>query len=115
MPVTPVTPTHDASDTQKLPGFYTKEERSRKILKYKSKVRKWKIEHANVNMNGRSRVAKSKLRYFGRFIKYEDIQDKLLTDDQIVQNNKAIDFAIAKQDYNTLVVNLVTQNPSEIK
>lgn len=40
--------------------------------------------HAANYENGRSRVAKEKLRYFGKFITSEEYHKKVLTDKQIV-------------------------------
>jgi len=98
----------------RLVGMYTQRERADKIRKYKQKLMRWRHEHGNDTFNGRSRVAKKKLRYFGRFIKYEDFKDKLLTDDQIIQNNIEMDKFAIEGDYNKLV-DIITQNPSEIK
>ena len=97
----------------RLVGFYTQKERSIKIEKYKIKLSKWKQCNKDA-FNGRSRVAKKKLRYFGRFIKSEDFKDKLISDEQILKNNYQIDCVTEKGDYNSLV-DIITQNPSEIK
>ena len=97
----------------KLVGIYTQKERSVKIKKYKEKLNRWRVINKD-SFNGRSKVAKAKLRYFGRFIKSEDFKDKLVSDDQIIKNNQDIDHATEKGNYNSLV-DLITQNPSEIK
>mmetsp|Transcript_941 Transcript_941/g.818 ORF Transcript_941/g.818 Transcript_941/m.818 type:complete len:87 (+) Transcript_941:559-819(+) len=85
----------------------------RKIRKYKNKINCWRLNNKNA-FNGRSRVAKTKLRYFGRFIKKDDLKNKILTDDQIIKNNEEIEEVTAKQDFNKLV-DIIAQNPSEIK
>ena len=103
----------EAEHEGRIVGFYTQKERSEKILKYKQKLSKWKKSNKDA-FNGRSRVAKTKLRYFGRFIKSEDFKDKIISDEQILKNNYQIDYVTEKKDYNSLV-DIITQNPSEIK
>ena len=97
----------------RLIGIYTQRERSLKIKKYREKVNRWRYTNKDT-FNGRSRVAKAKLRYFGRFIKSEDFKEKIVSDDQIIKNNQEIEHVTEKGDYNMLV-NLIAQNPSEIK
>lgn len=104
---------YDGEPQGKLVGIYTQRERLHKINKYKAKLQRWKDANKDA-FNGRSRVAKKKLRYFGRFIKSEDFKDKILSDDQIVKNNLEIDSVVTKGDYNTLV-DIITRNPSDIK
>lgn len=96
----------------RLVGLYTQRERIHKIRRYKRRINHWKIENKN-GCNGRSKVAKTKLRYFGRFIKKEDLSDLIISDEQIIQNNKIIEEATKKENYNKLV-DLITQSPSEI-
>lgn len=103
----------EAEHEGRVVGFYTQRERSSKIQKYKQKLSKWKKSNKDA-FNGRSRVAKTKLRYFGRFIKSEDFKDKIISDEQILKNNYQIDYVTEKKDYNSLV-EIITQNPSEIK
>lgn len=103
----------DGEPQGRLVGMYTQKEREAKIRKYKKKLQRWRQCNKDA-FNGRSRVAKKKLRYFGRFIKSEDFKDKILTDDQIIQNNEEMEDVLLKGDYNKLV-DLITQNPSEIK
>lgn len=97
----------------RLVGFYTQKERVAKIRKYKTKIQRWRLNNKNA-FNGRSRVAKTKLRYFGRFIKKDDLNDKILTDDQIIKNNQEIEEVTMRRDFNKLV-DIIAQNPSEIK
>jgi len=78
----PCEPLHEG----RIVGFYTQRERTHKIAKYKQKLQKWKKQNKNA-FSGRSRVAKKKLRYFGRFIKSEDFKNKVLSDEQIIKNN----------------------------
>lgn len=101
----------DSQPQGRIVGMYTQKEREAKIRKYKSKLQRWKQRNKNA-FNGRSRVAKKKLRYFGRFIKSEDFKDKMLSDNQIIKNNLQIEATKAKGDYNELV-KMITQNPGE--
>lgn len=102
----------DSEPQGKIIGMYTQKERACKIMKYKQKLRKWKSQNKHA-FNGRSRVAKKKLRYFGRFIKSEDFQSKILSDSQIIKNNTVLEEVTAKGDFNKLV-DLITQDPSGI-
>lgn len=97
----------------RLVGIYTQKERVAKIRKYKQKLQRWKLRNKDA-FNGRSRVAKTKLRYFGRFIKSKEFEEKLISDEQIIKNNEELEKVIEKEDYNRLV-DIITQNPSEIK
>lgn len=96
----------------RLVGLYTQRERIQKIRRYKRRINSWKLQNKD-SCNGRSKVAKSKLRYFGRFIKKEDLSDLIISDEQIIKNNQVIDEATHKENYNKLV-DLITQSPSEI-
>eukprot|EP01017_Pseudomicrothorax_dubius_P023383 TRINITY_DN25013_c0_g1_i1.p1 TRINITY_DN25013_c0_g1~~TRINITY_DN25013_c0_g1_i1.p1 ORF type:complete len:279 (+),score=24.16 TRINITY_DN25013_c0_g1_i1:120-956(+) len=54
-------------------GCYTKQQRQEKILRYKSKISKWKENHPiRLHFKGRSRVAMAKPRVKGRFVKAND-------------------------------------------
>jgi 16S rRNA A1518/A1519 N6-dimethyltransferase RsmA/KsgA/DIM1 with predicted DNA glycosylase/AP lyase activity len=102
----------DSEPQGKIIGMYTQKERGHKIAKYKEKLRKWKSLNKHA-FNGRSRVAKKKLRYFGRFIKSEDFLNKIVSDSQIIKNNTVLEEATAMSDFNKLV-DLITQDPSGI-
>eukprot|EP01017_Pseudomicrothorax_dubius_P013535 TRINITY_DN16003_c0_g1_i1.p1 TRINITY_DN16003_c0_g1~~TRINITY_DN16003_c0_g1_i1.p1 ORF type:complete len:287 (+),score=33.97 TRINITY_DN16003_c0_g1_i1:96-956(+) len=55
---------------KKLVGAYSKEERMEKISRYKYKIQKWREQHpVNRTFKGRSRVAGTKPRVKGRFVK----------------------------------------------
>jgi hypothetical protein len=96
----------------KLVGRYTKKERFQKIRKYQKKIFEWKNENKKP-FNGRSEIAKTKPRYFGRFIKKEYYSGLLVSDEQVMKNNQIIDEATRKENYNQLV-SLITQSPSII-
>ena len=54
---------------KKCPGTYNHEERLGKILKYKSKIIKWRKAHPVCkHYNGRSKVAGLKFRVRGKFV-----------------------------------------------
>lgn len=58
------------------PGTYDREERTTKILKYKNKIRKWRIAHpVNRKFKGRSAVAVKKLRVKGKFVTTEEYEE----------------------------------------
>jgi len=58
---------------QEAPGTYDREERTNKILKYKNKIRKWRVAHpVNRNFKGRSVVAGKKPRIKGKFVSMEE-------------------------------------------
>ena len=96
-----------------LVGFYTQRERMRKIKKYKNKVKKFKLEN---KLFGRSRVARTKGRFNGRFCsksQLESITEKskfstdgfygIMTDGEIIKRNMLIDQYSICQDMNNLV------------
>lgn len=63
-----------------VPGVYPKEVRAIKILKYKKKIVKWRINHpVNRTFNGRSAVAGTKPRIKGKFVSSEKYQHYLET------------------------------------
>ena len=56
-----------------VPGTYTREERTGKILKYKNKIRKWRHEHpVTRKFKGRSVVAGKKPRIKGKFVSLDE-------------------------------------------
>ena len=59
-------------------GIYSKEERMRKIKYYKEKKQKWRVNHPiKRGFIGRKRVASTKPRIRGKFVKksiYEDLE-----------------------------------------
>jgi len=58
------------------PGTYDREERTGKILKYKNKIRKWRIAHpVNRKFKGRSAVAVKKNRIKGKFVTTEEYEE----------------------------------------
>eukprot|EP01017_Pseudomicrothorax_dubius_P037289 TRINITY_DN5451_c0_g1_i1.p1 TRINITY_DN5451_c0_g1~~TRINITY_DN5451_c0_g1_i1.p1 ORF type:complete len:332 (+),score=44.40 TRINITY_DN5451_c0_g1_i1:98-997(+) len=58
-------------------GAYTREERNEKISRYKSKICKWREQHpVNRSFKGRSRVAETKPRVKGRFVKKSEQTDE---------------------------------------
>ena len=62
--------------SKKQIGLYTKEERSKRIQKYKKKQRVWRESHPlKKKYPGRSLAAKTKIRSKGRFIKTSDVSD----------------------------------------
>lgn len=96
-----------------LIGFYTQRERMRKIKKYKNKVKKFKMEN---KLFGRSRVARTKGRFNGRFCsksQLENITEKskfsmdgfygIMTDEEVVKRNSLIDQYSISKDMNNLV------------
>ena len=53
-------------------GFYTKTERANRIKIYKAKLQRWREARKNPKYVNRSRIAKTKLRVKGRFVKSEE-------------------------------------------
>jgi len=63
----------DQTDSYKIIGLYSVEERQEKILKYKNKIRKWRENNpVSKKFNGRSSIANKKFRVKGKFVT-EDI------------------------------------------
>jgi hypothetical protein len=61
--------------SKSIPGTYTLDERINKILQYKKKIVKWRIRHPpNRSFSGRSAVAGSKPRIKGKFVKKDEYQ-----------------------------------------
>jgi len=53
-------------------GFYTKAERAARIKVYKDKLQRWRTAKKNPKYVNRSRIAKTKLRVKGRFVKSDE-------------------------------------------
>lgn len=68
-----------SSEIPKKHGIYSKEERLKKIQKYKEKKQKWRAKHPiNRGFIGRKLVAKAKPRVRGKFVKkplFESIEE----------------------------------------
>ena len=62
----------DITETMCSVGVYTNEVRRRKIMKYKEKIRKYRLKvHVSRDFKGRSIIAKVKPRIHGKFAKCE--------------------------------------------
>lgn len=69
---------NDRGTSKSVPGIYSRAERMLKILRYKKKIVKWRLNHPLTrNFSGRSQVAGSKPRIKGKFVTKEEYQKYL--------------------------------------
>lgn len=64
--------TSESVEEESRTGIYTKAERSARIKIYKEKLQRWRNTKKNPKYVNRSRIAKTKLRVKGRFVKSEE-------------------------------------------
>lgn len=70
---------HKVPSEEEIPGVYNKYERINKILKYKGKIRKWRVSHpVRRGFKGRSQVAGQKPRIKGKFVTIEEYQQHVV-------------------------------------
>ena len=88
----------------KLVGFYTQKERKNKINHLRSKLMKRKLEcPINKVYKGRSKAARTKPRFWGKFVK-SDLAEKYAVDDKEVhKRNELIDKYVSMMDYQKTV------------
>eukprot|EP00357_Protocruzia_adherens_P036878 CAMPEP_0114998520 /NCGR_PEP_ID=MMETSP0216-20121206/15557_1 /TAXON_ID=223996 /ORGANISM="Protocruzia adherens, Strain Boccale" /LENGTH=549 /DNA_ID=CAMNT_0002363135 /DNA_START=35 /DNA_END=1684 /DNA_ORIENTATION=- len=71
-------------DSNRYVGMYPIEVRKQKIMKYKDKLKRWRDAHpVNNRFEGRARVAETKPRVKGRFVKKVIAEDNKTTDDTL--------------------------------
>lgn len=88
----------------KLVGFYTQSERKNKINHLRSKLMKRKLEcPINKLYKGRSKAARTKPRFWGKFVK-SDLAEKYAVDDnEVHKRNALIDKYVSMMDYQKTV------------
>ena len=88
----------------KLVGFYTQRERRNKINHLRQKLMKHKMEcPINKLYKGRSKAARSKVRFWGKFVKSE-LAEKYADDDmEVYKRNALIDKYVTANDFQKAV------------
>lgn len=87
------------------PGKYSRKERKERISVYKAKLERWRNAKKNPKYANWSKIARTKLRIRGRFVKASHLSDDfsdLVRSEETTQAAESSD----EQDYNCLVSNL---------
>ena len=94
-------------------GFYTQKERRARIQKYKKKIAKWKKNNKRFGrFLGRSHVARTKVRVFGKFLPsgYEGksisqtgFLNGVISDEEAIRRNQLLDYYISIGDIEGIV------------
>lgn len=88
----------------KLVGFYTQKERRNKLAHLRAKLLKRKLEcPVNKTYKGRSKAARRKPRFWGKFVKSEVADLYAVDDREIFKRNALIDKYVTKMDYQKAV------------
>ena len=64
-----------AEENSPCPGKYSRRERNEKIQKFKAKLDRWRKAKRNPKYANRSKIAKTKNRVRGRFVKASHLSD----------------------------------------
>jgi hypothetical protein len=94
-------------------GFYTQKERKSRILKYKRKIANWKKNNKGFGrFIGRSHVARTKVRIFGKFLpsghegqstSKTGFLNGVISDQEAIQRNQLLDYYISIGDIEGIV------------
>jgi hypothetical protein len=97
------------SDQGRLVGFYTQRERRNKINQLRQKLMRRKIQcPINKIYKGRSKAARSKARFQGKFVKGELAEKYSVDDTEFLKRNDAIEKHLREMDYQK-TVNVLTE------
>lgn len=88
----------------KLVGFYTQRERRNKINHLRNKLLRRKMQRPiNKQYEGRSKAARSKPRFWGKFVKSELADKYAVDDEEIHKRNVLIDKYVGELNYEKAV------------
>lgn len=88
----------------KLIGFYTQRERRNKINHLRQKLMKHKMEcPINKLYKGRSKAARSKVRFWGKFVRSELAEKYAVDDTEVYKRNALIDKYVTAYDFQKVV------------
>ena len=95
--------TEDESSQEERIGYYTKEERRKWIAYYKEKVQRWREGKNQPKYKARSKIAKNKRRFRGRFAKLNDVNDDLSNYDSAMMSEAETEISVAPSNLTDVV------------